>query len=72
MCSSHSLSKSIPTKTTELTQLPNVQVCLMIEACLLNLETNNHTVVKALNAIWMGKRSYIPTKKFHFLTTFCS
>lgn len=51
MCSSHSLSKSIPTKTTELTQLPNVQACLMIEACLLSLETNNHTIVKALNAI---------------------
>lgn len=51
MCSPHSLSKSIPTETTELTQLPNVQACLMIEACLLNLETNNHTVVSALNAI---------------------
>jgi len=51
MWSPHSLSKSVPTEITKLTQLPNVQACLMIEACLLNLETNNHTVVNALNAV---------------------
>lgn len=34
MQSSHSLSKSIPTKTTTLTQLPNVQACLMTEESL--------------------------------------
>lgn len=51
MCSPRSLSKSIPTETTELTQLPNAQACLMIESCLLNLGTNNHIVVSSLNAV---------------------